>query len=169
MPDWQGELESLLASLNVSLEGSSPGVPLGNPLDGSHAPRVARSAETEPAEAREMRIPSEHTEEPAEALLDVVPVDGEEISAVRSEIEATLREVLALVQAGHMSRALRDDIVFVLEALTRPRPAQRPHVKKPAGPDDSSTEWNLASAAAVLRFCRIVLRLTNSLAREDDV
>ena len=169
MPDWQGELESLLATLNVSLEGPSVGVPLGNARDESVGPGAAIPAETEPAEAREKRIPSERTEEPAEALLDVAPVDGEEISAVRSEIEATLREVLALVQAGRMSRALRDDIVFVLEALTRPRPGQRPPATRPAGPDDSSAEWNLASAAAVLRFCRIVLRLTNSLARGDDV
>ena len=161
MPDWQGELESLLATLNVSLEEPSAGLE-----DGTTFPRGAANGEMEPTEGHQTGLPVEKATDTAEIVLDVVPVDGEEISAVQSEIEATLRDVLLLVRAGRMDRELRDDVVFVLEALTRPRPGRRAKV---AGPDDSSTEWNLASAAAVLRFCRIVLRLTNSLARGEEL
>lgn len=156
MPDWQGELESLLATLNVSLEAPPCGTEL--PCDAADS-----------ASPRESGASSDLLEEPADTMAEVVPVDGEEISAVRSEIEATLREVLAMVQAGQMDRALRDDVVFVLEALTRPRPVRRSRSRTPAGPDDSGTEWNLASAAAVLRFCRIVLRLTSCLARDEEL
>jgi len=156
MPDWQGELEALLATLNVSLEG----VP-------------AR------ASAQELAADASWGEDGAAdaGLMDVVPVDGEEVSAVRSEIEATVGRVVALVRAGRMDRALRDDVIFVLDALTRPRPGDAPG--SPAGgagaagvaSRDSldSQEWNLASAAAVLRFCRIVLRLTNTLARDGGL
>ena len=34
--------------------------------------------------------------------------------------------------------------------------------------DEASQEWQLTSAAAVLRFCRIVLSLTHELAVDDE-
>ena len=169
MPDWQGELESLLATLNVSLEVPTAGSDVQQ--DAGAQVSATFSADAEHARQWDHLAPSDppsETSDTTEPMLEVVPVDGEEISAVRSEIEATLREVLTMAQAGRMDRALRDDVVFVLEALTRPRPGRQPTMRKLAGPDDSSTEWNLASAAAVLRFCRIVLRLTSTLARDDE-
>lgn len=164
MPDWQGELESLLATLNVSLEGPSNVTP---PSEDARA--TAPVPRLEPAGPGELVDGVDTVGGSAETLIEIVPVDGDEISAVRSEIEATISQVVALVRAGRMDRALRDDVVFVLEALTRPRPGQRTQRRRAGGPDDSGTEWNLASAAAVLRFCRIVLRLTNTLARDDQL
>jgi hypothetical protein len=84
--------------------------------------------------------------------------DGDEVSAVRREIEATLARVVDLARAGLLDPALRDDVVFVLQALTRPRPRGLRARDR--------TEWQLASAAAVLHFCRVVLRLTQTLATE---
>src|SRR5262249_15194689 len=107
-----------------------------------------------------------------EPLVEVAPREGDEVSAVRREIEATVQQVMALVRAGRMEPALRDDVILVLDALTRPRPGKpasgRARPRRISGPDDSATEWQLASAAAILRFCRIVLRLTNALARDDQ-
>jgi hypothetical protein len=159
MPDWQRELESLLATLNVSLEGAS---------DGKTPREAAEAAGREPGCVAD-RVNSHASDE---MLHDVVPMEGDEVSAVRSEIEATVGQVVALVRAGRMDRALRDDVIFVLDALTRPRPGGKSLPRRPSqarGPDDSASEWNLASAAAILRFCRIVLRLTNAIAREDEL
>jgi len=159
MPDWQGELESLLATLNVTLEGAPNGkTPQEDPETAVREPDCAAD-----------RVNSHAGDE---ALLDVVPMEGDEVSAVRREIEATVGQVVALVRAGRMEHALRDDVIFVLDALTRPRPGDKSRPRRPSqarGPDDSASEWNLASAAAILRFCRIVLRLTNSIAREDEL
>jgi hypothetical protein len=161
MPDWQGELEALLATLNVSLEGAPRGK---TPEDDAEAALLGQSDIDDAA------------------LLDGAQGDGDEVSAVRREIEATVGQVVALVRAGRMDRALPDDVIFVLDALTRPRPKAGPGAKtgskagnksragrpsRSRGPDDSATEWNLASAAAILRFCRIVLRLTNAIARDN--
>jgi hypothetical protein len=159
MPDWQGELESLLATLNVTLEGAPNG----------KTPQEDAEMSVRESDCAADRVNSHAGDE---TLLDVVPMEGDEISAVRSEIEATVGQVVALVRAGRMERALRDDVIFVLDALTRPRPGGKSRPRRPnqaRGPDDSASEWNLASAAAILRFCRIVLRLTNSIAREDEL
>jgi hypothetical protein len=157
MPSWQGELESLLATLNVSLEGAPP--PRGLPLEAAeraelHVPRDGDNGDQ-----------SDDAHAGADsAALEVVPVEGDEVRAVGSEIEATIREVVALVRAGRLERAVCDDVILVLDALTRPGPRAR----SSAGYGDASQEWELASAAAVLRFCRIVSRMTRMLARERD-
>jgi hypothetical protein len=151
MPDWQGELESLLATLNVTLEGAPEGK---TPLESAEVSTVANRDGLDDANDA--------------TSLEVVSMEGDEVRAVRSEIEATVAQVVALVRAGRMDPALRDDVIFVLDALTRPRPGGRSRrPSRPRGPDDSVSEWNLASAAAILRFCRIVLRLTNAIARDD--
>lgn len=162
MPDWQGELESLLATLNVSLEGVSPDASDGRML--LEGP-LGFPGDEEPRGAAEALVDDE-------PLVEVAPREGDEVSAVRREIEATVAQVVALVRAGRLEPALRDDVIFVLDALTRPRPGGRSRSTRPAspgGPDDSATEWQLASAAAILRFCRIVLRLTNTLGRDDEL
>jgi hypothetical protein len=168
MPDWQGELEALLATLNVSLEenpaaSSAAAWPLApGTLDVTMGSVVETGAGSLWSDEPPMEGGATDGDPPTE------PAEGEEVSAVRSEIEATVGEVVALVRAGRMDRALRDDVIYVLDALTRPRPGDSGRHRQ-GGPSDSSHEWNLASAAAVLRFCRIVLRLTNALTRDHDV
>jgi hypothetical protein len=146
MPDWEAELTALLHDLGVQVEGASA------PHDPTPAPNASRrpiGVERWPLESG--TLPAELPEEP-------MANDGDEVSAVRREIEATLARVVDLARAGLLDPALRDDVVFVLQALTRPRPRGLRARDR--------TEWQLASAAAVLHFCRVVLRLTQTLATE---
>jgi hypothetical protein len=156
MPDWQTELESLLSRLQVSLDLTGQWPPAGVlPPDGAHSAGPDSSG------------PWDFSALAAEEL----PVDGDEVSAVRSEIEATVEQVVALVNVGRIETTLRDDVIFVLQALTRPNPSQAATTEL-HGSDmqsDPHTEWHLATAAAVLRFCRIVQRLTFALAREAEL
>jgi len=157
MADWQEELEILLSQLRVGLEAA--------PLD-EHAAGSRPAAPAEPLGA-ELRLPLElETLSPDVISSDENPADGVEVSAVRSEIEATLGRVLALARAGRMDSTLRDDVVFILKALTR----RLPDTGTPAAPEARAArdDWQLASAAAVLRFCRIVLHITNALEADEE-
>jgi hypothetical protein len=158
MAEWQAELETLLSHLHVSFEqeavaGRNDGTPL------------RRHAEDGAVADVGMVLPREDEASAG----DVVSVDGDEVTAVRSEIEATLRRVVALTHDGKLEPNVRDDVIFVLRALTRPQPRGSRSRQRPRGPGDSSTEWQLASAAAVLHFCRIVLRMTQAVATEPDL
>lgn len=139
MPDWQTELAALLKSLDV---------------DADPAPAPARHNGSNHQRALDgMDGPAA-----GELVLESAPLDGDEVAAVRGEIEATLARVIYLTNIGQLDRAVRDDVVFVLQALTRPRPG--------ALRGKAKDEWQLASAAAVLHFCRVVMRLTRSLSPE---
>lgn len=143
MADWQGQLKDLLASLNVSLD----------PNDS--IPRA-----TDPRAESSSRLPIPTDEMPSAALsVDDAPADGIEVSAVRSEIEFTVARVVKLERDGAIDRVMRDDVIYVLQALTRPAPPLPRSALPRRRRRDPSQEWNLASAAAVLRFCRIVSRL----------
>jgi hypothetical protein len=135
MPDWQTELAALLKKLDVDVELATPpparnGASQGRTLDGMDGPAAG------------------------ELMVEATPLDGDEVAAVRGEIEATLARVIYLTNMGKLDRAIRDDVVFVLQALTRPRPG--------LSRGRARNEWQLASAAAVLHFCRVVMRLTRS-------
>ncbi|HEV8192089.1 MAG TPA: hypothetical protein VGP82_11495 [Ktedonobacterales bacterium] len=156
MADWQGELRALLASLDVSLD-PDPSVSNG---------RTRQNVADNPAYASGRG--GDH-EIASDGEVSDHPPEGIEVSAVRSEMEATLERVVSLVQSGHMERTLRDDVIYVLRALTRPGPEKLlPRAARQAA-RESAQEWNLASAAAVLHFCRIVLRLTQAIEDENDI
>jgi len=99
-------------------------------------------------------------------LLDDPVDEGDEVSAVRSEIEATVARVIALADDGCIESTLRDDVIFVLQALTRPVPQRILARATSKQQEDARQDWQLTSAAAVLRFCRIVLTLTQALSSE---
>jgi hypothetical protein len=154
MPDWRSELETLLSQLHVTLDHSQdndrPAVIRQAPLryDG-------RAGDHEPEATYEPDPPPEE------------PVDeSDEVSAVRSEIEATVARVIALSDNGCIDSTLRDDVIFVLQALTRPVPQRILARATSKQQEDARQEWQLTSAAAVLRFCRIVLALTQALSSE---
>lgn len=160
MPGWQSELEALLSQLHVSLDqGRSP-----SQSARPSAPLGAKPEADNPGDSMDTSIPWELGALTAEEA----PADGDEVHAVRSEIEATVRRVVTMARMGQMESALRDDVIFVLQALTRPHPNEKPTKRRRGKSDEASQEWQLASAAAVLRFCRIVLRLTDALAREVE-
>lgn len=152
MPNWQAELEQLLASLHVTMDRGIATQPA------HRSPRIddepGMPDEFDPALAPE--LPGE--EEDSSAA-------DEEVAAVRNEIEATVRRVVAMTDAGTLEASVRDDVLFVLQALTRPQP-RRQWPRQPSAAD-SSGEWQLTSAAAVLHFCRIVLRLTRAVESDD--
>ncbi len=150
MADWQGQLADLLASLNVSLDPNES---------------VPRATDLRAESFSRMPIPIE--EAPPNALsAEEAPADGIEVSAVRSEIEFIVAHVVRLERAGVIDRVVRDDIIYVLQALTRPiPPAPRPTLTRRRRRDPYQ-EWDLASAAAVLRFCRLIHR---QLPLADDV
>ena len=83
--------------------------------------------------------------------------EEDQFSVIRREMEATLQEVGRLAQSGRMEPALRDDVVHVLRALTGPPPQSAAEVE----------EWRYTSAAAVLHFCRLILRLAHALAAQE--
>jgi hypothetical protein len=155
MPDWRLELETLLSQLQVTLDHSqdneSSGFSRNSPAD--HRPSSSEA---------ELDIPWELGPLVAEEPVD----EGDEVSAVRSEIEATVTRVIALADKGCLESTLRDDIIFVLQALTRPAPDRDLSTATNRQQEDARQEWQLASAAAALRFCRIVLTLTQALSSE---
>jgi len=162
MADWQAELESLLSQLHVSLDGAADASTHAAPTAGADgAVPAALPAAMDEADGD---IPWTLGPLTAEEL----PADGEEVSAVRDEIAATVRQVVHLARTGRMESALRDDVAFVLQALTRPRPVVSTRRANRARETEAQQEWQLATAAAVLRFCRLVLRLTNALSSEAE-
>jgi hypothetical protein len=138
MANWQDELESLLASFGVALE--APALDQLRAEDSLNRYLLAQPEQSEP--------PVEH---------------GVEVIAVQSEVEATVRQVVNLVRSGSIDSALREDVAFVLRALTRPGAATSNAGETISA--GSGLEWNIESAAAVLRFCRIVLRLAQAQRR----
>jgi hypothetical protein len=138
MANWQDELESLLASFGVALE--APALDQLRAEDSLNRYLLAQPERSEP--------PVEH---------------GVEVIAVQSEVEATVRQVVSLVRSGSIDSALREDVAFVLRALTRPGAATGNAGETISAA--SGLEWNIESAAAVLRFCRIVLRLAQAQRR----
>jgi hypothetical protein len=155
MPDWRLELETLLSQLQVTLDSSQDHEKSGfsRSLPAEHRPSSSEA---------ELDIPWELgplvAEEPAD--------EDDEVSAVRSEIEATVTQVVALADKGCLESTLRDDIIFVLQALTRPVPDRERSKAVNRQQEDARQEWQLTSAAAALRFCRIVLTLTQVLSSE---
>ncbi len=155
---WQSELESLLSQLHVTSTTAA------RADEGVSHTRDALPSEGVAHDDLDGSVPWEL----GALTTEDAPPDGVEVSAVRSEIEATIEQVMALVQSGRVEGAFQDDVVFVLRALTRPHP---PFVTSEAwradGAGEDHAEWHLASAAAVLRFCRIVQRLLREVAEED--
>jgi hypothetical protein len=149
MAEWESEVAALLRSLDVSFGDDS------QPAENASAdlPPEAETAHAGLEDDADLSFVGRPT--PRLASPD------EPVSVVRREIEATLTRVIQLTRAGQLDRALRDDVVFVLRALTRPCPA--------AEQEDEPDEWQLASAAAVLHFCRVVTRLTRPLAHENGL
>lgn len=160
MPQWQTELEALLAQLHVSLDGdAATSAPSGDTRD--------LTLEHIQKDGSDPSIPWELGVLAAEEPLSD-DAEDDEVSAVRSEIEATVRRVIDMARTGRLDGALRDDVVFVLQALTRPHPFDRQPRSRRSRQDAARHDWQLASAAAVLRFCRIVLRLTDAIGGDDD-
>jgi hypothetical protein len=70
------------------------------------------------------------------------------------EIDSIVHQVIHLMQHGDLDSSLKEDVMVVLRALRR-----RSAVTQQAATGD---EAYLESAAAMLHFCRLVLRLSET-------
>lgn len=160
MPDWRSEIDSLLTHIDDSDEPDWREVNSRSSRPDGMTPGDIADDTASDADAG---IPWDLGALTAEDI----PQDGDEVSAVRREIESTIRRLALLARAGEVDSALRDDVIFVLQALTRPHSPEWARLDRQRA-DDEHVEWHLASAAAILRFCRIVQRLTNAITDELD-
>ena len=142
MSNWELELETLLNRLGVRWESLPPNEP---GADGDLS---------DPAEVDGL-VDADLGDEDWEALEDD---DLDQVSVVRREMQATVGRVTRMVRIGQLDSAIRDDVLLVLRALCRSHPQ----------PDEGESEEDaqLATAAAILHFCRIVLRMTHALAQQ---
>jgi hypothetical protein len=145
MSNWEHELETLLNRLGVGWE-SLPPDELG-----------ADGADADLADAAEMAALMEADAE-AEDWETLEDDSLDQLSVVRREMQATVGRVTRMVRTGRLDSVIKDDVLFVLRALCRSQPQ----------PDEGESEEDaqLATAAAILHFCRIVLRLTHALAQQ---
>lgn len=140
MPHWEDELRTLLESLGVRLE---------EPIAYPRVEAILFDSVEAPSDSM-VRAWEAQQQEDGDS-------DSDDFSLINREMEATVREVARLVRTGRLEPALRDDVVHVLRALTRAAPASEPDPE----------EWRYTSAAAVLHFCRLVLRLANELSHPE--
>ncbi len=78
---------------------------------------------------------------------------------MRREVDSIVRQVIQLIQRGGLEPSLKEDVMIVLRALRRRATATRQ-----AG---YSEEAYIESAAAMLHFCRIILRLSETTIEEE--
>lgn len=142
MSNWEHELETLLNRLGVRWESLPPNEP---GVDGD----LAEAADLDGL------IEADLADENWEAVEDD---DLDQVTVVRREMQATVSRVTRMVRSGRLDSAIRDDVLLVLRALCRSQPQ----------PDEGESEEDaqLATASAILHFCRIVLRLTHALAQQ---
>ena len=82
-----------------------------------------------------------------------------DLSMMRREVDSIVSQVIRLMQRGDLDKSSKEDVMVVLRALRRQATASQLAA--------SSDEAYLESAAAMLHFCRLVLRLSESAIEED--
>jgi hypothetical protein len=142
MAGWEEELAELLRELGVILE---------EPGSQTHL-QPARNLK--PPDARRQPLS-------ADAILwDAMSDDDEDeawlndLSVMRREVDTIVAQVIHLMQRGDLDPSLKEDVMVVLRALRR-----RASVTQQAAAGD---EAYLEFAAAMLHFCRLVLRLSEA-------
>jgi hypothetical protein len=145
MSNWEHELETLLSRLGVRWESLPPNEPGTDRADVD----LAHAADVDGLIAADLENDDWETLEED---------DLDQVSVVRREMQATVARVTRMVRSGRLDSAIKDDVLLVLRALCRSQPQ----------PDEGESEEDaqLATAAAILHFCRIVLRLTHALAQQ---
>jgi hypothetical protein len=83
----------------------------------------------------------------------------DDLSSMRREVDTIVAQVVRLMQRGDIDAAVKEDVMVVLRALRR-----RASVTQQAAASETAY---LEFAAAMLHFCRLVLRL-DEVATEDS-
>jgi hypothetical protein len=142
MSNWELELEALFRRLGVQWDGPLSDEAEADPYETDPAGLAALAEEDQVGDGWG------HAEED----------DLDQLEVVRRQMQATVGRVARMVKDGHLDSAIRDDVLFVLRALVQSQP--------PREEGETEEEAQLATAAAILHFCRIVLRLTHALAQQ---
>jgi hypothetical protein len=142
MAGWERELAELLRELGVTLEEPGPQ---------THLQAMRRS----------MHSDAKRREPSADALSwGEAPDDDDDeawltdLRLMRREVDSIVTQVIRLMQRGDLDTASKEDVMVVLRALRR----------RAAGTQQAATsdEAYLEFAAAMLHFCRLVLRLSEA-------
>ena|SRR5437660_28127 len=145
MAAWEDELAVLLRNLGVTQEESK-----------SHPQPIRHS------EASLHKADGKRREQSADALFWNDTIDNDawltDLSAMRREVDSIVDQVIRLMQQGELEKSLKEDVMVVVRALRR-----RATVTQQAAASD---EAYLESVAAMLHFCRLVLRLSESASEE---
>lgn len=160
MASWEDELAILLRELGVTLE--EPGTHLrptqiseaDHQQQGKHPLRDKDSSKRQAHTAGDLIWESashRSIDEDDDAWLS-------DLRMMRREVESIVIQVVRLMQRGDIDPAIKEDVLVVLRALRR-----RASVTQQAAASDAAY---LEFAAAMLHFCRLVLRLSE-VATED--
>ncbi|HZS77307.1 MAG TPA: hypothetical protein VFA41_11895 [Ktedonobacteraceae bacterium] len=153
MAGWQEELADLLRELGVTQEEPKTHLrPAGKLIRRDTRHRSCSHEEAADAVIFE-HISSSDVDD------DTVPY-SRDIEAMRREVDSIVNQVIQLMQRGELDASLKEDVMVVLRALRR-----RATVTRQAAEGD---EAYLESVAAMLHFCRLVLRLSET-AIEDEL
>lgn len=146
MAGWQEELAELLRGLGVTQEG--PHTRLRSPGKSMRKDSRWRLRASKPLE----RLTDPSLSDDADSDdSDAWPMD---MSAMRREVDSIVRQVIQLMQNGELDQSAKEDVLEVLHTLRR-----FSAVAQQVGPGD---EAYLESVSAMLRFCRLVLRLSET-------
>ena len=147
MAGWEKELTELLGELGVTQE---------EPETHLRSPR--------PSDIKFHNFPVRSDVKRQELTADALFLDEmvnddawlTDLSLMRREVDSIVSQVIRLMQRGDLDKSLKEDVMVVLRALRR-----RAAVTQQAAASD---EAYLEFAAAMLHFCRIVLRLSEPTA-----
>jgi len=146
MAGWQEELAELLRGLGVTQE--EPHTDLRSP---------GKSTRKDVRWRLRVSKPLEHLTDPF--LSDDAGSDDSEawpmdLGTMRREVDSIVRQVIQLMQNGGLDQSAKEDVLEVLHTLRR-----FSAVAQQVAPGD---EAYLESVSAMLRFCRLVLRLSET-------
>ncbi len=151
MAGWQEELAEMLRELGVTQEEPKTHLrPTG---------KLIRSDSRRRSQAREKSADAFiFGDIDADAVNDT-ETSLTDLSLMRREVDSIVRQVIHLMQHGDLDKSLKEDVMVVLRALRR-----RSMVTQQAAASD---EAYLEFASAMLHFCRLVLRLSETAIEED--
>lgn len=146
MAGWQEELAELLRGLGVTQE--EPHTNLRSPGKSMRKDARWRLRASKPLE----RLTDPCLSDDAGSDdSDVWPMD---LGTMRREVDSIVRQVIQLMQNGELDQSAKEDVLEVLHTLRR-----FSAVAQQVAPGD---EAYLESVSAMLRFCRLVLRLSET-------
>lgn len=143
MASWQDELAELLRELGVTTE----------------EPRTHLRSVSNELFGQEPSVENFILENIAAVAEDDAEAWLADLDTMRREVDSIVRQVIQLIQRGGLEPSLKEDVMIVLRALRRRATATRQ-----AG---YSEEAYIESAAAMLHFCRIILRLSETTIEEE--